>query len=70
MKDNKIVNGFLFLFLMTFSYSNINAQVNGSNKVLSKKDEIKLPEKGWQKLNTDRYPGKQDDITFINETEG
>ena len=70
MKDNKTVNGLLFLFLMTFSYSNIYAQVNGSNEVLAKKEEVKLPEKGWHKLKTNRYPGKQDDITFINETEG
>jgi photosystem II stability/assembly factor-like uncharacterized protein/dienelactone hydrolase len=44
--------------------------VKWSNEILSKKDEVKLPEKGWKKLNTERYPGKQDDITFINENEG
>jgi photosystem II stability/assembly factor-like uncharacterized protein len=44
--------------------------VQWSNDVLSKKDEVKLLEKAWKKLNTDRYPGKQDDIAFINETEG
>ena len=44
--------------------------VRWSNDVLSKKDETKLPEKGWRKLNTERYPGKQDDIAFINEKEG
>lgn len=44
--------------------------VKWSNEVLAKKDEIKLPENGWKKLNTDRYPGKQDDIAFINENEG
>ena len=44
--------------------------VRWSNDVLSKKDETKLPEKGWRKLNTERYPGKQDDIAFINENEG
>ncbi len=44
--------------------------VKWSNEVLAKKDEIKLPENGWKKLNTYRYPGKQDDIAFINENEG
>ena len=44
--------------------------VKWSNEILSKKDEIKISEKGWRKLNTERYPGKQDDITFINEKEG
>ena len=44
--------------------------VKWSNEILSKKEEIKISEKGWRKLNTERYPGKQDDITFINEKEG
>jgi photosystem II stability/assembly factor-like uncharacterized protein/dienelactone hydrolase len=44
--------------------------VKWSNEILSIKDEVKLQEKGWKKLNTERYPGKQDDITFINENEG
>jgi photosystem II stability/assembly factor-like uncharacterized protein/dienelactone hydrolase len=44
--------------------------VRWSNDVLSKKDGTRLPEKGWRKLNTERYPGKQDDIAFINENEG
>jgi photosystem II stability/assembly factor-like uncharacterized protein/dienelactone hydrolase len=44
--------------------------VKWSNEILSIKDEVNLQEKGWKKLNTERYPGKQDDITFINENEG
>ncbi len=44
--------------------------VKWSNEVLSKKDDVTLSEKGWKKLNTESYPGKQDDITFINEMEG
>ena len=44
--------------------------VKWSNEILSKKDEVKLHEKGWKKLNTEGYPGKQDDISFINENEG
>jgi photosystem II stability/assembly factor-like uncharacterized protein/dienelactone hydrolase len=44
--------------------------VQWSNDVLNKKSEVKLEEKGWRKLNTERYPGKQDDIAFINEKEG
>jgi len=66
----KAINVWVLLFLFTISYSNINAQVNGRNEGLAKKEELKLPEKGWKKLTTDPYPGKQDDITFINETEG
>jgi photosystem II stability/assembly factor-like uncharacterized protein len=37
---------------------------------LNKKSDNKIGEQGWRKLKTDRYPGKQDDITFINENEG
>ena len=44
--------------------------VKWSNEILSKKDEVIVTKKGWEKLNTERYPGKQDDITFINEKEG
>jgi len=44
--------------------------VKWSNEILSKKDEVIVTKKGWKKLNTERYPGKQDDITFINEKEG
>jgi photosystem II stability/assembly factor-like uncharacterized protein/dienelactone hydrolase len=44
--------------------------VRWSNEILSKKNTVKPSEKGWKKLNTESYPGKQDDITFINEMEG
>jgi len=43
--------------------------VKWSNEVLFKKEEKNF-EKGWKKLKTDRYPGKQDDITFVNEKYG
>jgi len=32
--------------------------------------EVPTTEKGWVKLTTEKYPGKQDDIDFINEKEG
>ena len=70
MNNNTKINCWLILFVIIFSWGNLYAQVNGSNETLAKKEEVKLPEKGWKKLNTERYPGKQDDITFINETEG
>lgn len=44
--------------------------VQWSNKILFKNDESKSSETGWKKLKTDYYPGKQDDITFINENKG
>ena len=66
----KAIVGWVFLVLFTFSFSNLNAQANGSNKASSEYEGIKQPEKGWKKLTTERYPGKQDDITFINEKEG
>jgi photosystem II stability/assembly factor-like uncharacterized protein/pimeloyl-ACP methyl ester carboxylesterase len=44
--------------------------VRWSNEVLGVQPGIQGTEKGWRKLNTDKYPGKQDDIDFINEYEG
>jgi photosystem II stability/assembly factor-like uncharacterized protein/dienelactone hydrolase len=44
--------------------------VQWSNKLVFKKNESKSSETGWKKLKTDYYPGKQDDITFINENMG
>jgi len=44
--------------------------VKWSNKVLTGKTEVEIKPKGWIKLETESYPGKQDDITFINENEG
>ena len=40
-----------------------------SNEVLGKKDSSLKLYRGWQKLKTEKYPGKQDDIVFITETE-
>jgi len=44
--------------------------VQWSNKILFKNDESQSAETGWKKLKTEYYPGKQDDITFINEHTG
>ena len=44
--------------------------VQWSNNVINNKGEKKTTDQSWKKLNTIRYPGKQDDITFINEKEG
>lgn len=44
--------------------------VQWSNEVLGLKDNTKDTAKGWSKLTTEHYPGKQDDIVFINEKQG
>lgn len=44
--------------------------VRWSNEILARKENNVPTEKGWEKLKTERYPGKQDDIAFINENEG
>jgi photosystem II stability/assembly factor-like uncharacterized protein/pimeloyl-ACP methyl ester carboxylesterase len=67
---NKFVNGQIQQLFDEYNHEVGKSAVKWSNEILSKKDEVKLPEKGWKKLNTERYPGKQDDITFINENEG
>ncbi len=67
---NKFSNGQIQQLFDEYNQEVGLSAVKWSNEVLSKKDVTTLPEKGWKKLNTERYPGKQDDITFINETEG
>ncbi len=67
---NKFANGQIQQLFDEYNHEVGKSAVKWSNEVLFKKDDVILPEKGWKKLNTDRYPGKQDDITFINENEG
>ena len=67
---NKFANGQIQQLFDEYNHDVGLSAVKWSNEILSKKDEVRLPEKGWKKLNTERYPGKQDDITFINENEG
>ena len=67
---NKFANGQIQQLFNEYNQEVGLSAVKWSNEILSKKDEVKLPEKGWKKLNTERYTGKQDDITFINENEG
>ena len=67
---NKFSNGKMQQLFDEYNQEVGLSAVKWSNEVLSKKDVTTLPEKGWKKLNTERYPGKQDDITFINEKEG
>jgi photosystem II stability/assembly factor-like uncharacterized protein len=67
---NKFANGQIQQLFDEYNHEVGLSAVKWSNEILSKKDEVRLPEKGWKKLNTKRYPGKQDDITFINENEG
>ena len=43
--------------------------VQWSIEILNPK-EVEKPVMGWRKLDTESYPGKQDDISFINEKEG
>jgi photosystem II stability/assembly factor-like uncharacterized protein/dienelactone hydrolase len=67
---DKFVNGQIQQLFDEYNQDVGLSAVKWSNEILFKKEVVKLPEKGWKKLNTERYPGKQDDITFINENEG
>jgi photosystem II stability/assembly factor-like uncharacterized protein/dienelactone hydrolase len=67
---NKFAKGQIQQLFDEYNHEVGLSAVKWSNEILSQKDEVRLPEKGWKKLNTERYPGKQDDITFINENEG
>jgi photosystem II stability/assembly factor-like uncharacterized protein len=67
---NKFANGQIQQLFDEYNQEVGLSAVQWSNEVLNKKSEVKIEKKGWRKLNTDRYPGKQDDIAFINEKEG
>jgi photosystem II stability/assembly factor-like uncharacterized protein/dienelactone hydrolase len=67
---NKFANGQIQQLFDEYNNEVGLSAVQWSNEVLAKKDEIKSEDIVWQKLNTDYYQGKQDDITFINEKEG
>jgi photosystem II stability/assembly factor-like uncharacterized protein len=67
---NKFANGQIQQLFDEYNPEVGLSAVEWSNDVLNKKSEVKIEEKGWRKLNTERYPGKQDDIAFINEKEG
>jgi photosystem II stability/assembly factor-like uncharacterized protein/pimeloyl-ACP methyl ester carboxylesterase len=47
-----------------------SSAVAWSNAMTNGGQHAKQSEKGWRKLNTARYPGKQDDIAFISEKVG
>ncbi|MBU3659016.1 MAG: PDZ domain-containing protein [Flavobacteriales bacterium] len=67
---NKFVNGQIQQLFDEYNPEVGLSAVQWSNDVLNKKSQNKPIEQAWRKLNTVRYPGKQDDITFINENEG
>lgn len=67
---NKFSNGQIQQLFDEYNLEVGLSAVKWSNEVLNKKSAIKPVEQGWRKLNTERYPGKQDDIAFINEKEG
>lgn len=67
---NKFVNGQIQQLFDEYNPEVGKSAVTWSNKILSKNDEPNSAELRWKKLNTARYPGKQDDITFINEKKG
>lgn len=50
-----------------FNHDISTSVIAWSNEILSQKSATNS---GWEKLSTEPYPGKQDDITFINEKEG
>ena len=47
-----------------------NSAVKWSNEILNRNNDEQSIKKGWQKLNTEKYPGKQDDIVFVDELKG
>jgi photosystem II stability/assembly factor-like uncharacterized protein len=67
---NKFVNGQIQQLFDEYNNEVGLSAVKWSNEILFPKDTLVENEIGWKKLITDYYPGKQDDIVFINENEG
>lgn len=67
---NKFSNGQIQQLFDEYNHEVGLSAVKWSNDILSGKEVSNTSVKGWRKLKTDRYPGKQDDITFIHENEG
>jgi photosystem II stability/assembly factor-like uncharacterized protein len=57
------MRNFFLILCFVFSFSSIFAQIPPT--INSEKGTVV-----WQKLSTEKYPGKQDDITFIDELKG
>lgn len=67
---NKFVNGQIQQLFDEYNPEVGLSAVKWSNEILSIQNPPAQTTQGWKKLNTAAYPGKQDDITFINESEG
>lgn len=67
---DKFTNGQIQLLFDENNHEVGRSAVNWSNEIFAPKEEGRKTEKGWKKLSTEPYPGKQDDIAFINEREG
>jgi photosystem II stability/assembly factor-like uncharacterized protein/pimeloyl-ACP methyl ester carboxylesterase len=67
---DKFVNGKIQQLFDEYNPEVGASAVRWSNEVIyGKKSSGEMPN-SWRKLKTDAYPGKQDDICFINETQG
>ena len=67
---DKFVNGQIQELFDAYNQEVGLSAVRWSNELLSAKAGLNPQEKGWRKLKTDAYPGKQDDIAFVNAREG
>lgn len=67
---NKFVNGQIQQLFVEYNPEVGLSAVKWSNEILSIEIQPEQTTQEWIKLNTDAYPGKQDDITFISENKG
>jgi photosystem II stability/assembly factor-like uncharacterized protein/pimeloyl-ACP methyl ester carboxylesterase len=67
---NTFANGNYQQLFDAYNFEVGASAVKWSKLILGLEDQGKVLKTGWNKLNTDPYPGKQDDITFINEYVG
>lgn len=67
---DKFANGQYMDLFNSYNQDVGKSAVEWSNTVIAQPNATKPNGSSWVKLKTEAYPGKQDDITFINENEG
>jgi hypothetical protein len=71
MQGPVIRRGIILVYILFFTL-HIQAQKNTSSGAESVTEQkvMTITNGSWEKLNTEPYPGKQDDICFVNEQLG
>lgn len=67
---NKFINQQYDQLFKAFNFDVTTQAVNWSKTIALSSTKVEPKSRQWQKLPTDAYPGKQDDIYFVNQQTG